>query len=152
MGSGPEHLRGPTLADALKASDAKARVFAVSGKDRSAVLLGGRKADIALWFDRFKGEFTTSSYYRRPSWLAAFNAELRKKNLLPMRDGRVPEDLLASPVYDAALDLLVAALVERESVGRGRPRTCCSSATRAPTSSAIVTGLRLPDGRPTQEP
>ena len=118
-GIGPEHLRGPTLADALKASDEKARVFAVSGKDRSAVLLGGRKADIALWFDPLKSEFTTSSYYRRPSWLAAFNAELRKKNLLPMRDGRVPEDLLASPVYDAALDLLVAALVERESVGRG---------------------------------
>ncbi|MDD5304054.1 MAG: alkaline phosphatase family protein [Elusimicrobia bacterium] len=118
-GIGPEHLRGPTLADALKASDPKARVFAVSGKDRGAVILGGRKADLALWFDRFTGEFTTSSYYRRPSWLAAFNAELKKKNLLPVKDGRVPKDLIASPAYDEALDLLVEALVARERVGRG---------------------------------
>lgn len=118
-GIGPEHLRGPTLADALKASDPQARVFAVSGKDRGAVLLGGRKADVALWFDRIKGEFTTSSYYKRPLWLAVFNAELKKKNLLPVKDGRVPKELISSPAYDEALDLLVAELVSRERVGRG---------------------------------
>lgn len=118
-GIGPEHLRGPTLADALKASDAKARVFSVSGKDRAAVLLGGRKADVALWFDRAAGEFTTSSYYSRPSWLAAFNRRFKATGLLPVKDGRVPKDLIASPAYDAALDLLVAELVARERVGRG---------------------------------
>ncbi len=118
-GIGPEHLRGPTLADALKASDPKARVFAVSGKDRAAVLLGGRRADVALWFDRFRGEFTTSSYYKRPSWLDAFNAELKKKKLLPVLGSRVPKELIASPAYDQALDLLVAELVARERVGGG---------------------------------
>lgn len=118
-GIGPEHLRGPTLADALKASDAKARVFSVSGKDRAAVLLGGRKANLALWFDRFKGEFTTSSYYKRPLWLAAFNRRFKAANLLPVKDGRVPKDLIASPAYDEALDLLVAEIVARERVGRG---------------------------------
>lgn len=119
FGIGPEHLRGPTLADALKASDPKARVFSVSGKDRAAVLLGGRKADVVLWFDRFTGEFTTSSYYNRPAWLAAFNRRLKAKGLLPMKEGRVPKDLMASPAYDAALDLLVAELVTRERVGHG---------------------------------
>lgn len=119
FGLGPEHLRGPTLADALKASDPKARVFAVSGKDRGAIILGGRKADLALWFDRFKGEFTTSSYYKRPSWLDAFNQALKKKGLLPVRGARVPKELVASPAYDEALDLLVAELVARERVGRG---------------------------------
>jgi predicted AlkP superfamily pyrophosphatase or phosphodiesterase len=118
-GIGPEHLMGPTLADWLKASDPKARVFSMSSKDRAAVLLGGRKPDVALWFNRANGEFTTSSYYRRPSWLAAFNAELKKKNLLPVRGKGVPKDLVASPAYDQALDLLVAELVERERVGRG---------------------------------
>ncbi|MDP3542243.1 MAG: alkaline phosphatase family protein [Elusimicrobiota bacterium] len=118
-GIGPEHLRGPTLADALKAEDARARVFAVSGKDRGAIILGGRKADIALWFDRYKGEFTTSSYYKRPLWLAAFNAELKRKKLLPVKDARVPKHLIASPAYDEALDLLIAELVARERVGRG---------------------------------
>jgi len=118
-GIGPEHLRGPTLADALKAFDPKARVFAVSGKDRGAVILGGRKADVVLWFDRFKGEFTTSSYYKRPSWLAAFNASLKARQLLPVKGARVPKELIASPAYDEALDLLVAELVARERVGRG---------------------------------
>ena len=118
-GIGPEHLRGPTLADALKANDPRTRVFAVSGKDRGAVLLGGRKADLVLWFDRFKGEFTTSSYYRRPAWLAAFNARLKKTNLLPVKGVRVPKELIASPAYDQALDLLVEELVARERVGRG---------------------------------
>ncbi|MEQ1918085.1 MAG: alkaline phosphatase family protein [Elusimicrobiota bacterium] len=118
-GIGPEHLRGPTLSDALKASDPKARVFAVSGKDRGAIILGGRKADLALWFDRFKGEFTTSSYYRRPAWLAAFNLKLKKKGILPVKGARVPKELIASSAYDAALELLVTELITRERVGRG---------------------------------
>ncbi len=119
FGIGPEHLRGPTLADALKAEDARARVFAVSGKDRGAILLGGRRADLALWFDRYKGEFTTSTYYKRPAWLAGFNAGLKKRGLLPVKDARVPKHLIASPAYDEALDLLVAELVARERVGKG---------------------------------
>jgi len=118
-GISPEHVRGPMLADALKANDPATRVFSVSGKDRGAVILGGRKADLALWFDRFKGEFTTSSYYRRPAWLAAFNTELKKTNLLPVKGARVPKEMIASPAYDQALDLLVAELVARERVGRG---------------------------------
>lgn len=119
-GIGPEHLLGPTLADWLKSSDPKSRVFSVSGKDRAAVLLGGRKPDLALWFDRTGGVFTTSSYYKRPPWLEAFNAELKKKNLLPMKGGVVPKSLLASPAYDAALELLIEELVARERVGRGQ--------------------------------
>lgn len=118
-GIGPEHLRGPTLADALKAADPKARVFSVSGKDRGAVILGGRRGDVVLWFDRFKGEFTTSSYYRRPAWLAGFNAALKAKKLLPVKGPRVPKELIASPAYDEALDLLVVELIARERVGKG---------------------------------
>ena len=118
-GIGPEHLMGPTLADWLKSSDPKARVFSVSGKDRAAVLLGGRKADLALWFDRTKGEFTTSPYYRRPAWLAEFNSALKDKKLLPVKDGHAPKDLIASPAFDEALDLLVAELVAREHAGSG---------------------------------
>ncbi len=118
-GIGPEHLRGPTLADALKSFDPQARVFAVSGKDRAAVLLGGRRADIVLWFDSLRGEFATSSYYRRPTWLAAFNAKLHKKNMLAVQGTRKLSELMASPAYDFALDLLVSELVARERVGRG---------------------------------
>jgi predicted AlkP superfamily pyrophosphatase or phosphodiesterase len=46
----PDLLRVPTLGDRLKAGDAAARVVSVAGKDRSAVMLGGRTADLTLWW------------------------------------------------------------------------------------------------------
>jgi len=48
----PQFLRVPTLGDRLKSVDADSRVVSVSGKDRSAVMLGGRKADITLWWTK----------------------------------------------------------------------------------------------------
>jgi len=51
------HLRGENLADALKRSHPDAKVFAVSGKDRSAVLPAGHRPDGAFWFDRDTGGF-----------------------------------------------------------------------------------------------
>lgn len=121
-GLSPARLQGPTLADAFKASVPGGRVFAVSGKDRGAIMLGGRRADLVLWFDRFSGEFTTSSYYRRPAWLDAFNARLKKTGLQPVEGKRVPKERIASPATDQALDLLVEELMRRERVGRGPGR------------------------------
>jgi predicted AlkP superfamily pyrophosphatase or phosphodiesterase len=118
-GIGPGHLNGPTLADALKAADPKARVFSVSGKDRAAVLLGGRRPDLALWLDKPNGVFTTSSYYRRPAWLDAFNAKLKASGLLPLKDGKVPAEVLAGPAVDEATARLVDEVVAREGVGHG---------------------------------
>ncbi len=118
-GTGPGNFSGPTLADAVKASDPKARVFSVSGKDRAAVLLGGRHPDLALWLDRARGVFTTSSYYRRPDWLDAFNTELMKSGLLPLTGGKVADEALAGPAFDEATARLVSELVRREQVGRG---------------------------------
>lgn len=121
-GIGPGHLSGPTLADALKAADPKARVFSVSGKDRAAVLLGGRKPDYAIWLDRKLGVFTTSSYYRRPAWLDGFNAQLRASGLLPLTGGKLADTTLASPAVDAATGRLVDELVRREKIGAGPSR------------------------------
>jgi arylsulfatase A-like enzyme len=118
-GIGPGHLSGPTLADALKAADPAARVFSVSGKDRAAVLLGGRRPDLAIWLDKPKGVFTTSAYYPKPVWLDAFNAELAASGLLPLKNGKVPAAVLASPAVDEATARLVAELMAREHVGKG---------------------------------
>jgi predicted AlkP superfamily pyrophosphatase or phosphodiesterase len=46
----PDSLLVPTLGDRMKAHDPSSRVVAVSGKDRSAVMLGGHKADLTLWW------------------------------------------------------------------------------------------------------
>jgi hypothetical protein len=71
----PERLLAPTLSDALKeATDGQGRVVALSLKDRSAVLPGGRAPDACYWADK-DGRFVTSSYYRQRahSWVSAFN-------------------------------------------------------------------------------
>src|SRR3546814_17894458 len=39
----------PTLGDLMKARDPKAQVVSVSGKDRSAIMMGGRRADELMW-------------------------------------------------------------------------------------------------------
>jgi predicted AlkP superfamily pyrophosphatase or phosphodiesterase len=119
-GLSPERMQGPTLADGLKAVSPESRVFAVSSKDRSAITMGGRKADVALWFDRMKGEFVTSAYYRRPAWLGAFNEKLKKSGRLALKDGRVPSAALAAPALDQVTRELVSELLAREKPGRGK--------------------------------
>src|SRR5688572_23498294 len=47
----PEHLRAATLGDRLKAVSPKSRNFAVAGKDRAAVMMGGRSADQRWYWD-----------------------------------------------------------------------------------------------------
>ena len=76
-GRSPRNLRVSTLGDWLKQVDPKAKVFTVSGKDRSAVALGGRGADAAYWFARTgKIGFTSSAYYvdALPDWVGAWTA------------------------------------------------------------------------------
>ena len=52
------------------------RVIALSHKDRSAILMGGRMADLALWWDTKTGAFVSSTWYAAalPQWAADFNA------------------------------------------------------------------------------
>ncbi len=69
----PAQLLTPTLGDWLKERSPRSRVFAISGKDRSAVLLAGHRADAAFWYD--DGEWESSSYYleAEPEWLDEFH-------------------------------------------------------------------------------
>lgn len=71
----PLNLRCDSLGEWIVRRYPRARVFAVGGKDRSAVLLGGRGAEGAFWFDDESGDMVTSRhYYRRPpAWLAELN-------------------------------------------------------------------------------
>lgn len=71
-GNSPRMLRVPTLGDAMKAdSGGKAKVVTVSHKDRAAILTGGHSADLAIWYDRELGRYTTSVAYADslPAWL-----------------------------------------------------------------------------------
>lgn len=78
-GQSPRNLRRPALGDWLKASSPASKVFSIAGKDRSAVLMGGRRPDGAFWYSDKFGRFVTSTHYSRalPAWLEAFNDEGR---------------------------------------------------------------------------
>jgi predicted AlkP superfamily pyrophosphatase or phosphodiesterase len=77
LGRSPRNLRVTALGDWMKAARPETQVFSVSGKDRAAITLGGKRADAAYWLSR-KGSvgFTTSRYYREslPDWVVRFNA------------------------------------------------------------------------------
>jgi predicted AlkP superfamily pyrophosphatase or phosphodiesterase len=79
-GASPRNLLADTLGDELKlATQGKARVFATSLKDRSAVLPAGFAGDGAYWIDPRSGAWITSTYYRSdlPKWVQEFNGSKR---------------------------------------------------------------------------
>lgn len=67
---------GVTIGDLLKKVSPASRVVGVSMKDRSAVLMAGRRADAAYWYAPENGRFGSSTYYMSelPAWLRAWNA------------------------------------------------------------------------------
>ena len=69
----PKNLRAPTLGDSLKTANPKSMVISISGKDRGAILPGGKLADAAYWMDE-NSFLSTSSYYMDslPAWVDSF--------------------------------------------------------------------------------
>ncbi len=73
--AGPRNLQRRTLGEYLKEADPRCRSFALTGKDRSAILMAGHVADGVYWWHPKVG-FTTSTAYAAtlPPWLQAHNA------------------------------------------------------------------------------
>jgi arylsulfatase A-like enzyme len=74
-GMSPVSMAEAGLGDRLKDRYPDARVIGVALKDRASVLMAGRRADAAYWFDSAVPAFVSSSYYR-------FNPEVLKFNEL----------------------------------------------------------------------
>jgi arylsulfatase A-like enzyme len=74
-GASPKVLRRTGLADWILLANPRAKILSFSGKDRGAVLAGGKNRVGVYWFDAKSGRFVTSTYYasRNPSWLSRFN-------------------------------------------------------------------------------
>jgi hypothetical protein len=74
----PKALRVPTAGDQLHAATGgRAKVVSLSVKDRAAILPGGQKADMAVWYEYRQKSFTSSTFYSPtlPAWLAEQNAK-----------------------------------------------------------------------------
>ena len=70
------YMQGTTIGDQLKlATNSRSKVFSISLKDSSAVLLAGRLATNAFFFDPRTGNFVGGSQYGKelPGWVQAFN-------------------------------------------------------------------------------
>ncbi len=74
--SSPIRLLSETVGDRLKERYPDSRVISIALKDYVAAMMGGRKADAALWFDFVANRFTTSTYYPPAPKLLSFNDRL----------------------------------------------------------------------------
>jgi predicted AlkP superfamily pyrophosphatase or phosphodiesterase len=92
---------GECLGDWLQAQGPGGRAFAVSGKDRAAILMAGRKPTGVYWFAGAAG-FTSSTPYasRLPEWLVRYDAGLNERfatrSWLWAKEPTTPEGRVAS--------------------------------------------------------
>ncbi|MCF7807093.1 MAG: alkaline phosphatase family protein [Candidatus Marinimicrobia bacterium] len=92
-----KNVPGSTFGDWLKARSPESKVIGVGCKDRAAILLSGKNADLAVWYN-WRGSFTTNDYYTEttPAWLHDFN---REHNMVSYRDSLWTRSL-PDAIYD----------------------------------------------------
>lgn len=76
-GMSPRNLLVPAIGDWIKSASPKSKVISVGGKDRSAILMGGKQPDAAFWYSNANGHMVTSDYYGKelPAWAQQFNKQ-----------------------------------------------------------------------------
>ncbi len=80
----PVNLMASTFSDQLHmGTNGKSKIYAVSIKDRGAVLTGG-KFGKSFWFNKATGNFVTSNYYSEtlPDWAQEFNQSGLKNSFM----------------------------------------------------------------------
>ena len=143
------HLLVPTLGDLMKARDPGAQVVSVSGKDRAAIMMGGRQADELLWLaptglTSYRGTALSPTAQQASAAIAAAIGQARPGLTLPadcathdiaipvndkggtVGTGRLARDagdfrrFMASPEADGAVLATAAALRQVRKMGEGR--------------------------------
>lgn len=73
-GTSPRNLLAESLGDVLRRAEPRAKVLAVSAKDRGAILPAGQAGTAYMYMDE-TGEFASTTFYMRehPAWVRAFN-------------------------------------------------------------------------------
>ena len=141
------HLMVPTLGDLMKARDPKAQIVSVAGKDRAAIMMGGRKADELMWLfpgglTSYRGTTLSPVAQQASSAIAAAIGQARPAMDLPadcashdiaipidkggtvgtgrfQRDGGDFRRFMASPEADGAVLAAGAALRAARKLGEG---------------------------------
>lgn len=84
----PVHLRAPTLGDRIKRAGKGGRSIAVSGKDRAAVMMGGKQAD-EIWWWGGRG-FVSYKNKRAPDTVMALNEKMAETLTNPIPAPALP--------------------------------------------------------------
>jgi len=73
-GTSPRNLRVETVGDMLRRADPRSKVIAISGKDRGAILPGGKSGIAYMYMDT--GQFASTTFYMaaHPQWVVDFHA------------------------------------------------------------------------------
>ena len=143
-----DHLLVPTLGDLMKTQNPKAQVVSVAGKDRAAIMMGGRKADELVWLvptglTSYPGVALSPTAQQASTVIAAAIAQPRPGVQLPaecashdiaipigdkgatvgtgrfQRDGGDFRRFMASPEADGAVLAAGAALRQARKLGEG---------------------------------
>jgi predicted AlkP superfamily pyrophosphatase or phosphodiesterase len=143
-GRSPKNLIASTVGDELKNAGYGSRVYSVALKDRAAILMGGHRPDLAIWFDPVRAQWISSRYYLpsgvAPAWLTELNKEVAKPqgNWRPEGAGsgystevapfshRVEprtERALHSPYGDELTEQAAEAVYDKMQLGRGKAPT-----------------------------
>lgn len=71
---------GESLGDWLQAQVPGSRAFSVSGKDRAAILMAGRRPTAVYWFAGTAGFVSSPAYTERlPAWMVRHDADLKAR-------------------------------------------------------------------------
>ncbi|MGB7411728.1 MAG: alkaline phosphatase family protein [Sphingopyxis granuli] len=142
-----DHLMVPTLGDLMKAHDPRAQVVSVAGKDRAAIMMGGRQADELMWLaptglTSYRGRALSPTATQAGAAIAAAIAQSRPGLTLPAdcaahdiaipidkggtvgtgrlaRDGGDFRRFMASPEADGAVLAAATALRQARRLGEG---------------------------------
>ena len=130
-GRSPRTLLTTTVGDELKnALGGKPIVASVAVKDRAAILMGGHRADLAVWFSEpikyhgagsERGEWVTSTYYapdkQLPMWLTRWNTY----DYRMMRAPKLWKKLLPESAYWMSTEAPQEAMGDGRGLGRAFP-------------------------------
>ena len=99
-GRSPRNMLVTTVGDEMKnAWGGKSLVVGVSLKDRSAILMAGHRADLALWIEKDSIKFVTSTYYAKDSKLPEWVERWNKTDHIAKKSPKVWNKLLPENDY-----------------------------------------------------
>lgn len=99
----PINLAEDALADRVRQKYPASKIIGLSDKDRAAILMAGKRADAAYWFDDGTGHFVSSDYYRFDPQVLKFNERLPSyldANRSWRESGLISEAALEKITYD----------------------------------------------------